>query len=169
MAEPKYLIVSKLSQKDIDRIFSKISVDPVTGCWNWTGTLTRKGYGSVYYRGRHERIHRLLYAWMRHPIPMGVGRNIPVLDHVICSNPRCCNPAHLELRSQRENILRGSGACAANARKTLCPKGHPLPTEPDTGYGPGRRCSICLFEKRNSESHRRHKSEYDREYRKRKH
>ncbi len=162
----EYLVVDHLSRKEIRRIFAKIQVDKVTGCWNWIGKLSHKGYARVRYQGRLEAVHRLVYAWVCYPIPRGYSREIPVLDHVVCDNRRCCNPAHLELKSQRDNTLRGSGACAVNAKKLFCPKGHPLPVEADLRYGRGRRCPICLIEKRRAKVN--HKKKYDREYQKRK-
>jgi hypothetical protein len=70
------------------------------------------------------------------------------LDH-LCRNPQCVNPKHLDLVSHRENVLRGIGFYAINARKTHCPQGHPYtpentivelyPSSPKSG----RRCLIC--------------------------
>lgn len=45
------------------------------------------------------------------------------LDH-LCRNRLCVNPSHLEPVTCRENVLRGNGRCAANAKKTHCPRGH---------------------------------------------
>ena len=50
------------------------------------------------------------------------------LDHC-CRNRVCCNPAHLELVTGRENLRRGETYAAANAAKTHCPRGHPLSGE----------------------------------------
>jgi len=145
-----YLIVS-LTVRQIARIFAKIQRDPVTSCWNWTGTIS-DGYGNVRYDGHVERSHRVVYAWAVGPIPRQPQRTgprwtIPQLDHVVCRNRRCCNPVHLELVTQKVNILRGRGACAQNARKITCSAGlHSLPLEPNEKVGRGRmgrRCTEC--------------------------
>jgi hypothetical protein len=141
----------KLNTQQITRIFSKVRVDPSTGCWNWIGFLSG-GYGNVRYAGNLERAHRVVYAWAVGPIPKGAPRNekrghIPQIDHVVCQNTRCCNPVHLELVPQRVNILRGRGICATYARMTHCSEGHPLPPEPNAKCGKGlmtRRCMICV-------------------------
>lgn len=78
------------------------------------------------------------------PIPEGL-----VIDH-LCRNRGCVNPDHLEAVTQRENILRGEGLAAANARKTHCPKGHPYSGEnlyvvPSSGR---RQCRICADARR---------------------
>lgn len=171
MPEIEFLIVGKLSVNQIARIFNKIKVDQASGCWLWTGSLSGKdasrgrGYASVGYNGRIERVHRLLYAWAVGPIPRGCAKNIPVLDHVICNTPRCVNPVHLEPKTHRVNIMRGDGACASNARKTHCPQGHPLPEKADPRYGRARRCPTCLYDKRHLQERLQRKVEYDRQYR----
>src|SRR6185503_20576845 len=115
-----------LSIEQIAGIFSKVQIDPVTGCWNWLGA-TSGGYGNVRYGGRSERVHRIVYAWTIGPIPKQPSRKgprgqIPQLDHAVCQNTRCCNPVHLELVTQRVNIMRGNGPCAKHARKTQLSK-----------------------------------------------
>jgi hypothetical protein len=164
MAEIEYLTVEHLSTKDIIRIFSKIKVDPVTGCWNWTANL-RHGYGRIQYRGQPIAVHRLLYAWLVGPLPKRQkGRKTPNLDHVVCDNKRCGNPAHVQLVPPRINVLRTKkGVSAINARKTHCLRGHLLPAEPNS---PGRRsCSVCSNERSRKFARTEQRKEYERRYR----
>src|SRR3954470_20141998 len=85
--------------------------DPETGCWLWTGARSAKGgYGDVSVSGMRFRAHRLIYEWERGPIPEGL-----ILDH-LCCNPPCVNPDHMEVVTNRENILRGRSPTAKNAR-----------------------------------------------------
>lgn len=70
------------------------------GCWQWTGCICR-GYGAVGHAGKQWRTHRLVFSVLVGPIPEGL-----VIDH-LCKNKACCNPAHLEPVTQRENINRG--------------------------------------------------------------
>jgi hypothetical protein len=61
------------------------------------------------------------------------------IDH-LCQNRWCVNPHHLEAVTLRENRRRGRGWAGVNARKTACPKGHPL----DGVKSDGRRyCKRC--------------------------
>lgn len=166
MATSKYLTIRHVTKTEAARIFSHIEFAPITGCWNWTGSLNHKGYGTTKLHGNGGAVHRLMYAWFYGHVPRGVSRDIPVLDHA-CNNPRCCNPGHLELKTQKENILRGLGACANNLRKTHCPRGHPLPLKADLRYGRGRRCPVCLLDKRRNPERIARKAEYDRQYRER--
>jgi hypothetical protein len=66
-----------------------------------------------------------------------------VLDH-LCSNRRCVKPSHLEAVSFRENILRGCGPSAENARRSWCVNGHPyIPENTARTKGGDRYCRIC--------------------------
>ena len=67
-------------------------------CWEWTGSRTPLGYGSMTYYREHLYTHRA--AWMVTNGP------IPENKHVLhsCDNPPCCNPAHLHLGTPSENM-----------------------------------------------------------------
>jgi len=138
MASSDYLTIPALSNDQITKFFAKVSIDPVTGCWNWTGYTTANGYGQVRINKVLYITHRLIYALCVGPVPKRKGKDIPVIDH-ICRNRSCCNPNHLRLLSDKENILIGNGATARKARRTHCKNGHLLPP-PINGH---RRCMIC--------------------------
>lgn len=110
-----------------------------SGCWEWTLSLFSSGYPRVWSNGRSRRAHRVSYEQAIGPIPEGL-----VLDH-LCRNIHCINPSHLEAVTNRENILRGEGHAARNARKTHCPKDHEYNME-NTYYHAktnNRQCKIC--------------------------
>jgi hypothetical protein len=74
------------------------------GCWVWTGVTSPKGYG-LARAGRKRRVpaHRLAYVLANGPMPLFTnGKLTCVLHH--CDNPPCCNPEHLFLGSNRDNI-----------------------------------------------------------------
>lgn len=100
-----------------ERFVGRILLEPVFGCWLWTGLLNRDGYGK-FSVGGWKLAHRVAFATLR-------GYEPKQLDH-LCRVRCCVNPAHLEEVDNRTNSLRGVGACARNARKTHCPNGHPL-------------------------------------------
>lgn len=98
-------------------------VDKSGDCWEWRGARLPTGYGrttETSYPSAGGYAHRVAYLLIKGPIPEGL-----TLDH-LCRNPSCVNPAHLEAVSSRENILRGVGMGARNARKTHCKHGHPF-------------------------------------------
>lgn len=88
------------------------------GCWIWTGSKMPNGYGHFEYDGKTQLSHRIAYELIKGKIPKGM-----TLDH-ICRYRDCVNPDHLEVVTQKENVLRGIGITAKNAKKTHCPKGH---------------------------------------------
>ncbi|GAC70794.1 hypothetical protein GS4_41_00410 [Gordonia soli NBRC 108243] len=114
----------------------KIAVLP-TGCWQWTGAIQSKGYGSFQFRGRTRSTHRLAYELLVAPIPAGLQ-----IDH-LCRNRACCNPAHLEPVTAGENHRR-----APHTQVTRCPAGHPyagdnLIVKHRPGRGVNRNCRTC--------------------------
>ncbi len=129
------------AQRDKERLLSKVVVGD-NGCWVWTGSRRRDGYcnfTTCHGRGNRKTtmVHRASYEMFVGPIPSGL-----TLDH-LCRNRACCNPEHLEPVTQRENILRGEGVAAANARKTHCPKGHPYDEENTRWSSAGKRSCRC--------------------------
>jgi hypothetical protein len=126
-------------------------------CWLWTGPALPTGYGRTGVTGRGKYAHRVVYEAVKGRIPDGL-----TVDH-LCGRPACVNPDHLEAVTLRENILRGTGPAARNARKTHCRNGHPLTgdnvkvyTKPNHSQ-PGRYCRMCqrMNEQRYAERRRR--------------
>lgn len=108
------------------------------GCWVWTRSKDIGGYGRVTWYGKGMPVHR---AYL-----IDLGRNVPegmTVDH-LCRVRACANPDHLEVVTNRENILRGFGPPAVNARKTCCKNGHEFTNE-NTSIRPngGRYCRAC--------------------------
>jgi hypothetical protein len=89
-------------------------------CWPWLGWRDEKGYGRFRAGGHHVLAHRYSYELLVGPITEGL-----TIDHR-CSNTSCVNPAHMEVVSLRENILRGNNMAARYARRTECCRGHPF-------------------------------------------
>lgn len=127
-----------------ERFFAR--VDQSGDCWVWTAGRTVRGsagYGVALNRdGKSTVAHRIAYELLVGPIPNGL-----TLDHE-CRNRQCVNPAHLTPMTMRENVLRGIGPTAINAKKTHCPRGHPLEGENVYRYPDGRRdCRTCQRER----------------------
>lgn len=118
------------------RFWSKVNKG--SSCWTWIGGKTATGYGCFYLNGKLRLAHRVSWEAAYGKIPPRL-----TIDH-LCRNPSCVRPDHLEVVTIRENIRRGNGWSARNARKTHCPQGHPLISSnlsiPDL---PGRKCLTC--------------------------
>ena len=95
--------------------------EDLTQCWLWSAYVSRSGYGwfTPFFRSNPQCAHRYAYELLVGRIPAGLH-----IDH-LCRVRNCVNPDHLEAVTSKENILRGIGVTAQNARKTHCPQGHP--------------------------------------------
>lgn len=112
-----------------------------TGCWQWTGSVNRGGYGQFAFGRRtngHMRnalAHRASYAIHVGAIPDGLE-----IDH-LCRNRLCVNPTHLEPVDRKTNASR---SIHANSVKTHCVKGHEFTPENTYRRPNGRRyCAAC--------------------------
>lgn len=74
-----------------------VQPEPNCGCWLWTGTRTKLGYGRLTYQGANCKAHRLAWELANGPIPSGMG----ILHR--CNNPSCVNPDHLYPGNQAQN------------------------------------------------------------------
>jgi hypothetical protein len=123
----------------------------LTGCWPWLGRIGTLGYGVLTVAQYPFTAHTIAYELLVGPVPAGL-----TLDHRChtddascpggntCPHRHCVNPAHLEPVTALENVLRGRGPSAVNARKTHCMRGHAFDADNTTiRLGGGRECRAC--------------------------
>src|ERR1019366_5456905 len=118
-----------------------------SGCWTWTGSLDKDGYGKSWQEGGSYRAHRASYEFFVGPIPAGL-----TIDH-LCRNRACVRPDHLEPVTNGVNIMRGIGVAPVNVRKTECPSGHAYSGANLRIEGTERLCRTC----QNARRRRRYK------------
>ena len=111
---------STLPERFRDKVYPNI----FTGCWIWFAGQDKDSYGKFTYGLNRDkktwRAHRFCWQFFHGPIPEGLE-----LDHVVCKQPLCVNPAHLEIVTREENIRRGN--CWKRLReRTHCSRGHSL-------------------------------------------
>ena len=78
-----------------------------SGCWEFLGFTSRKGYGQLRFRGKNVKAHRLAHeAWIG-PVPDEL-----VVMHS-CDNPPCINPEHLSAGTVLDNTAKTAQRRAA--------------------------------------------------------
>ncbi|MBO9555569.1 MAG: HNH endonuclease [Cellulomonas sp.] len=99
-----------------DRLWSRVTKTEA-GCWEWQGFRGPTGHGQIGRGSRRDGLvatHRAAWEVTYGPIPDGM-----IVRHR-CDNPPCCNPEHLELGTQTQNV----GDMVARARQA---RGRALP------------------------------------------
>lgn len=140
MSEPQYTLPTLQKKTTRGRYTVHPVVDDATGCHDWPGSTSKKGYGKVYRGGRNWMAHVWYWTQRNGPVPAGLQ-----LDHK-CRNRRCCNPDHLEPVTNLENQLRGMAPNMIAHRENRCRRGHDL--TPDNIYSNkngGRTCRTCAL------------------------
>lgn len=108
----------------------------ITPCWIWHRSLDDRGYGRLGLDGKWRHAHKVYYEAARGLVPVGLE-----LDH-LCRQHACVNPAHLEAVTHAENVRRGL-AGAAQATRTICPRGHPYDDLNTYRWQGKRHCRAC--------------------------
>lgn len=99
--------IPALTDEDAPRFWERVECGGDGDCWLWTGAVTHNGYGFFFMRrphAKHFRAHRITWTAAHGQIPAGFD-----LDHAVCQNPRCVNPAHLEVVTTEVNTWRRDG------------------------------------------------------------
>ncbi len=78
------------------RILEKIDIQE-NGCWIFKST-NHLGYGRFWFNKREQVAHRVTWQIYKGEIPEGL-----LVLHK-CDNPSCCNPEHMFLGTQKDNI-----------------------------------------------------------------
>lgn len=90
----------KRATRDLDWLKARVTVDAVTGCWEWSLARNSRGYG--YYGdntgAKHvtRKAHRLAFELTNGFLPTEVIHD--------CDNPPCCNPDHLRAGDHAVNM-----------------------------------------------------------------
>jgi hypothetical protein len=115
-----------------ERFWEKVDKHGTRGCWEWIGARSKR-----YGKFDDKLAHRVSYELSVGPIPENM-----TIDH-LCRNIFCVNPEHLEVVTQKENVLRGYSPSANHARQRLCLRGHRFDVIRYNKGKPVRRCRKC--------------------------
>lgn len=128
--------VTALGEKVLKRFWGKVR--KTLGCWMWTGSISKGGYGNFCVGAKQYKPHRISFVLAKGTIPLGL-----CLDHV-CRNRSCVNPKHIRIVTRGRNAIENSTSPAAiNAKKTHCIRGHELTGENLQAQNGGRQCRAC--------------------------
>ena len=127
-----------INQNIAKRFWGMVDVCDNNNCWNWKGAMRVRNYGGIWVEGKPKLAHHVSLAIVGTTIP-----NDKVVDH-LCRNPRCVNPIHLEVVSQKQNVKRGNADWRKN--QTHCKKGHKFTENNTYEYKGHRGCKRCRYE-----------------------
>ena len=87
-----------MNERQLSRFLPKFRVDSESGCWVWTASLDKNGYGQFNLQWIQERkksdrrmAYRVSYEHFIGDVPEGLQ-----LDH-LCRNRACVNPSVFSL------------------------------------------------------------------------
>ncbi len=81
-----------------ERFWEKVDKKADGECWNWLASKNQEGYGQFKIDGKMIKAHRVVYELVNGKIE----NDLFVLHK--CDNPMCCNPKHLYLGTQQDNM-----------------------------------------------------------------
>lgn len=104
-------------------------LDPVYGCWLFTGPLDRDGYGRI----GSQLAHRVAYEARHGAIPAGME-----VEHT-CRRRACIRHLELLTRSQQERAK----SWRTRAKRAKCVAGHDMSLHSIVTPEGGRVCRMC--------------------------
>jgi len=133
-----------MSRRRFASLMNYVKLDEKTGCWNWQRSRRSGRYGHVQWNGKVTAAHRV-FAYMF----LGFPLDSRFVLHK-CDNGLCCNPKHLFLGTQFDNMRDCADKKRNNqTKKTHCKYGHPF--SGDNLYlwsgDRKRRCRACINRK----------------------
>ena len=120
----------RLDEAAVGCFWAQVAKGSEGQCWLWE-SYTRNGYGTMFWKGHSYYVHRVAYELVHGSIDETLG-----IDHK-CMVKLCCNPLHLELVTQSENIRR------YHRSRKLLPGYDPAKCKHGHDREPGRACSTC--------------------------
>lgn len=93
--------VRRVSRTNEEKFWGKVKILGGEECWEWLGHRNEHGYGFARYGSKQHRTHRIAYM-LHNKCTFESMEGFGVLHS--CDNPSCCNPSHLRLGTQQDNV-----------------------------------------------------------------
>jgi len=152
-------ILALLDDATATRFREKVASGSPDECWPWADEVNNRGYGRFLIWQQRQRIRLLAH---RVAFTIATGRDIGdfVLMHA-CDNPPCCNPGHLQVGTQVDNMRDALAKGRVNLaglllgqhmprvgiqrrnKVTHCKRGHEFTDANTYQAKAGRRCRAC--------------------------
>jgi hypothetical protein len=91
-------LIPELTSEDKKNFWDQVKIGDANECWEWRGRKNRAGYGALWIVSANFFAHRISFSLENGPIKPGL-----LICHT-CDNPPCCNPSHLFLGTQQDNL-----------------------------------------------------------------
>ncbi len=128
------------------RLFARVVIDSVSGCWNWTGPPNRQGYGQIRTDlGRPMQTHIVVWEMFNGPRQPDPAHDFEL--HHVCENKLCCRPnaQHVKrVRNVEHKALSPNSLAYKERQRNQCKNGHPYTDDNLIVRRDGTRgCLIC--------------------------
>jgi hypothetical protein len=97
--------VVEQEKKEIEaKFWRNINRTEPNECWEWQKGLNNYGYGLIYIKGITTLAHRFAWELINGTIPENKKEYHGNIIMHTCDNRKCCNPNHLKLGVQADNV-----------------------------------------------------------------
>ena len=113
--------LSDAAYEDLCELFdTQVKKGAPTECWPWQNGTHTDGRGQICVNNQTVPAPRVAYLLYKGDIPDAPSHHGIVVMHT-CDNPPCCNPAHLTLGSQGDNMRDRTAKGRAGRKPTVVP------------------------------------------------